>query len=73
MPTPGSILTGSIMALCVVPAATEFDPLLAILANERRGAYRNEVLKELRAEAKLVINRDAKERSSSRDEDVTEQ
>jgi hypothetical protein len=53
--------------------ATEFDPLLAILANERRGAYRNEVLKELRAEAKLVINRDAKERPSSRDEDFAEQ
>jgi hypothetical protein len=52
--------------------ATEFDPLLAILANERRGAYRNEVIKELRAEAKLVINREARERQSSRDEDTTE-
>ncbi|HTK76227.1 MAG TPA: hypothetical protein VL371_13270, partial [Gemmataceae bacterium] len=53
--------------------ATEFDPLLAILANDRRGAYRNEVIKELRAEAKLVINRDARERPPSRDEDVAEQ
>jgi hypothetical protein len=54
-------------------SATEFDPLLPMLANDRRAAYRNDVLKELRSEAKLVINREAKERQSSRDEDLTEQ
>jgi hypothetical protein len=52
--------------------STEFDPILAILANDRRAAYRNDVLKELRAEANLLINREARERRS-RDEDVTEQ
>ena len=51
-------------------SATEYDPILAVLANDRRGKYRTEVMKELRAEAKLVINREARERPPAREEEA---
>jgi len=43
--------------------ATSRDDLLTELAYERRSRYRNEVLQQLRAEAKAVINEDAGKRS----------
>jgi hypothetical protein len=43
--------------------ATSRDDLLTELAYERRSRYRNEVLQQLRAEAKAAINEDAGKRS----------
>ena len=49
---------------------TEYDPLLPTLAVEPRAKYRVEVLKQLRAEANLVVNKDARSTAAQSEEET---